>query len=56
MNHFAGLVVFALCVATIFALLNRSGTRERILYFLTLMGYMVAGSLIFAWLMSLIPF
>ena len=55
MNHFLGLLVLSVCIATIFSLINKSGSKERIRYFLTLMAYMVVGSLLFAWLMYLIP-
>ncbi|UCF37189.1 MAG: hypothetical protein JSU96_20780 [Acidobacteriota bacterium] len=54
MNHFLGLLILSLCIATVFSLVNRSETTERIKYFLTLMGYMVVGSLLFAWLMYLL--
>jgi hypothetical protein len=54
-NHFVALLVLSFCVATVFALINRSGTEERVKYFLTLIGYMVVGSLVFAWIMSFIP-
>jgi len=54
-NHFFGLLILSLCIATIFSLINRSDSKERIRYFFTLMLYMVGGSFLFAWLMSLIP-
>lgn len=56
MNHFSGILIFALCVATVFALVNREGFRDRVNYFLTLIAYMVAGSLLFSWVMYLLPF
>ena len=55
MNHFVGLFILSICIATVFALVNRNETSERIRYFFTLMGYMVVGSLLFAWVMYLIP-
>lgn len=56
MNHFTGILLFAVCVAAIFSLVNRTGLKERVLYFAMLMGYMVAGSLLFSWLMYFLPF
>lgn len=56
MNHFLGLAILSLCVASVFALLNRSDRKERFRYFLTLMGYMLVGSLLFSWLMYFLPF
>lgn len=55
MNHFLGLLILSLCIATVFSLINRTDSKERFRYFLTLMAYMVVGSLLFAWLMYLIP-
>jgi len=54
-NHFVGLLILSTCIATAFALLNRSSARSRVQYFLKLMVYMVIGSLVFAWIMYLIP-
>jgi hypothetical protein len=54
-NHFAGLLIFSLCVTVAFSLLNRNSARERLLYFLTLFGYMAVGSFIAAWVMYLVP-
>ena len=55
MSHYLGLLIISLCVATAFTLLNREGTKEQTKYFLTLMGYMVVGSLLAAWVMYYIP-
>lgn len=55
MNHFLGLLVLSVWIAAIFAFVNREGSQERIRYFLTLMAYMVGGSLAFAWLMYFLP-
>jgi hypothetical protein len=55
MNHFLGLLILSVCVATAFTLLNQEDSRERTRYFLKLMCYMVVGSLVGAWAMSLIP-
>ena len=55
MNHFIGLLILSVCVASVFTLLNRDGSVERMRYFWKLMGYMVGGSLLGAWFMSFIP-
>lgn len=55
MNHFLGLVILSVCVAAIFSFINRSDGWERWKYFFGLLGYMVAGSLLFAWLMYALP-
>lgn len=55
MNHYVGLLILSVCIATAFALLNRSGRKERVKYFLRLMAYMALGSLVFSWVMYFIP-
>ena len=55
MNHFTGLVLLALCVSVIFAVISRDTQGERLRYFFSLMGYMVLGSLVASWVMSVIP-
>lgn len=55
MNHFIGLAILAVCIAGAFALVNKEKKRERIHYFLTLLAYMILGSLVFSWLMYLVP-
>lgn len=55
MNHFLGLVLLSICVATVFALINKHETEERVRYFLTLMAYMVLGSFLASWVMYLLP-
>jgi hypothetical protein len=54
-NHFISLVIFSLAVAGVFALLNREGRRNQLVYFLTLLGYMIGGSLLLAWIMYFLP-
>ena len=56
LNHFVSLVVLSIVIATVFSMLNRSERRERLRYFLMLLGYMVAGSLVVAWIMYFLPF
>ena len=55
MNHFLALLFVSLCVSTVFTLITKERPDERIRYFLTLMGYMVLGSLAGAWVMSFLP-
>ena len=55
MNHFLGLIILAFCIAGAFALVNKDEKKERIKYFLTLLAYMIVGSLAFSWLMYLVP-
>jgi hypothetical protein len=55
LNHFLGLVLLSVCIATAFSLLNEETAKGRVHYFLRLIVYMVFGSLLFSWLMYLIP-
>lgn len=55
MNHFLGLVVLALTVCAVFALISKESREERLRYFLSLLGYMILGSLIAAWIMYPFP-
>jgi len=55
MNHYIGILVMSVCVATVFTLIARNTLKSRILYFLKLMGYMAIGSLVAAWIMYIIP-
>jgi len=54
-NHFVSLVVLSIVIATVFSLLNKTERKERLRYFLMLLGYMVVGSLIVAWIMYFLP-
>ena len=56
MNHFIGLIIISIVVSAVFSLLNRSEVREQISHFFLLLGYMVVGSLLVAWLMYFLPF
>ena len=51
MNHFIAISIISLCIATVFTLITKETKQERIRYFLKLMGYMVLGSFVAAWLM-----
>ncbi len=55
MNHFSGLIILALGVATVFALIAKENRREQWRYFFKLLAYMILGSLAGAWVMSAIP-
>lgn len=55
MNHFAGLILLALCIGVVFAMINKEDTRDRVRYFLSLAGYLILGSVAAVWLMQLIP-
>ena len=51
MNHYLAISIISLCIATVFTLITKETKQERIRYFLMLMGYMVLGSFVAAWLM-----
>ena len=55
MNHFVSLVILSIVIATVFSLLNRTERKERLHYGLRLLGYMVVGSLVVAWIMYFLP-
>ncbi len=55
MNHFNGLIILTIGIAAVFAVINKDNAGERIRYFLSLLGYMVVGSLIAVWVMHFIP-
>lgn len=55
MNHFNGLIILTIGIAAVFAMINKDNASERVRYFLSLLGYMVVGSLIAVWLMNFIP-
>jgi uncharacterized membrane protein len=54
-NHFLGLIILSLCIATVFVIVNRERKQDRVRYFLRLLAYMIVGSLLFAWVMYFIP-
>ena len=55
MNHFITLIIISICIAGVFSLVNKEQKQERIRYFLILLAYMILGSLVFSWLMYLVP-
>ena len=44
----------SLCVSSVFTFVNPDAGDEPIRYFFKLLGYMVVGSVLFAWLMALL--
>jgi len=50
-NHYIAISIISLCIATVFTLITKETKQDRIRYFLKLMGYMVLGSFVAAWLM-----
>ncbi len=55
MNHYISLVILAFGVTSVFTAISREAEKNRLKYFLTMIGYMVVGSLLAAWLMYFIP-
>lgn len=55
MNHFSGLIMLALGVATVFALITKEDWQEQVCYFFKLLAFMILGSLAGSWVMSAIP-
>ncbi len=55
MNHYLSLVILALAVTSVFTAISREAEKKRLRYFVTMLGYMVVGSLAAAWLMYFIP-
>ena len=55
MNHYVGILIMSICVATVFTLIARDTREERIRYFLKLVVYMAIGSLVVAWIMYIMP-
>jgi hypothetical protein len=54
-NHFIGLIIISIMISAVFSLLNRDEAKEQIRHFFLLLGYMVVGSLIVAWIMYFLP-
>jgi len=55
MNHYVSLVIIALVVTSLFTAISKEAENRRARYFLTMIGYMVAGSLVVGWVMFFIP-
>ncbi len=54
MNHYLSLIVLSLCIASVFTLITKDTPEERIRYFLSLLAYMILGSLATGWVMVFI--
>jgi len=54
-NHYISLLIVSLAVSTVFSLISKEAENRRIRYFTVMLAYMVAGSLMAAWLMYFIP-
>jgi hypothetical protein len=55
-DHFLLMVVFSALVSLVFAFLAKNGARERIKYFLYLLGSFVLLSILASWIMYPFPF
>ncbi len=55
MTHYWVLVILAASVAVIFAMAMKETWKEIFRYFLSLVAYMILGSLIAAWIMYSVP-
>jgi hypothetical protein len=54
-NHYLGLLILSLAITSIFTFISAEAENRRLRYFLTMFGYLAAGSLLAAWLMRFIP-
>ncbi len=54
-SHFALLVLFALCVSTVFAVLQRDDPRDQLRLGVLLFAGFVLGAWVFGWLMLPFP-
>lgn len=55
MNHFLGLIILSLCIASVFALTMKETREDRVRYFFSLLAYLILGSLIASWIMYPFP-
>ena len=54
-SHLLLLVIFALCISTVFATLMRDEVREQVSLGMMMLGGLIAIALIFGWLMYSFP-
>lgn len=54
MSHYLMLLVLAIGVAVVFALVTKDSRQERLHFLLTMLAYMVVGSLLGGWIMTLL--
>ncbi len=55
-NHFVLLLIFSLLTSLVLAFIAKDGSRERLRYFLFLLGSFVVLSVVAGWLMYPFPF
>jgi hypothetical protein len=55
-NHFVLLLIFSILTSLVLAFIAKSGARERLRYFLFLLGCFVVLSAVAGWLMYPFPF
>ena len=55
MNHYIAISILSVCITIVFTLITKETKEERIRYFLKLLGYMVVGSFVGAWIMYSVP-
>jgi predicted membrane channel-forming protein YqfA (hemolysin III family) len=55
-SHLGLMLVFSVLVSLVFAFIAKNGAKERIKYFLYLLGSFILLSLLAAWLMYPFPF
>lgn len=55
-DHFVLLLVFSILTSLVLTFISKTGTRERVRYFLILLGSFVILSVVAGWLMYPFPF
>ncbi len=55
-DHFVLLLVFSILTSLVLTFISKTGTRERVRYFLILLGSFVILSIVAGWLMYPFPF
>ena len=54
--HFALMLVFSILTSLVLAFIAKNGTKERVRYFLVLLGSFIVLSIVAGWLMYPFPF
>lgn len=55
-NHFVLLLIFSILTSLVLSFIAKNGARERIRYFLVLLGSFIILSIVAGWLMYPFPF
>ena len=55
-NHFTLMIIFSILTSLVMAFIVKNGSRERIRYFLVLLGSFIILSIVAGWLMYSFPF